>query len=534
METSPDPTLRLAIAAWRASLPAMSADDIAELESHLLDSAAELQKTGLSESEAFLIAKRRLGSPAEFVEEFHLECDPLRPAAAAKAIVANVKKATRDRGNLLIAVGVTAVLVAIGIPIWLNQRPYSASVLIEIMRSGTLLEFGSFKSSPVPNESPMVSAKEFFASQVEIATAPETLRQVCNKLGLDKRWKLQNRDEAVQRLRKMVTGNGETGSDLICLTVRSQDPKEAADLAEEWANAYIERRKRLERERIDLVLVTLTQARKGQEMIVEKSRAKMIEMVQALGIVDLGLRNDRGMEGDGIKDNIYQSAMQLELQTKKEISDFKSQLESMEDKKDEELIGAASNHGIVDPKTAAIYSAYLADQTKLKQMEELGVGPNHPDMVALKTGIESQQNQLARDAKNIRNALKTKLLNAQSVLANVEKITEESKQDSIDARSNYAKYHQAKDDYLLQQDILQSMVAEQERARLNNLMPRQPAIFHGHASRPPDHGFLDSPVWWGIAAGTGGLGTALLLLGLRRRKGAKTPLGECAARSALA
>ena len=222
METSSDPTLRLAIAAWRASLPAMSDDSVAELESHLLDSTAELQKTGLSASEAFLIARRRLGDSSDFAEELEHAPPSRRPAAGAKAVAGRVRFPTNACSRILTGLGVTALLVAIAIPVWLTFTPYSASAMIEILRTSTIYEFGSFKNSPTPDDSRSGPHKEFVATQIEIVAAPETLRQVAKKLGLAERWKLQSQDQAVRRLRKMVKTNGANGTNLIRVTVRSR------------------------------------------------------------------------------------------------------------------------------------------------------------------------------------------------------------------------------------------------------------------------------------------------------------------------
>ena len=105
-------------------------------------------------------------------------------------------------------------------------------------------------------------------------------------------------------------------------------------------------------------------------------------------------------------------------------------------------------------------------------------------------------------------------LSATAILASTQKITADSKQDSIDARSDYAKYHQAKDDYALQQEILQSMVAEQEKARLVNLMPRSPATFHEHATEAFHYSKPNAKLQLGLGAVLGlilGLGFAFFL-----------------------
>lgn len=64
-----------AIAAWKAEILAkshLSAGDVQELEDHLRDEMEELQKAGLAEDEAFLIAVRRMGSSTALAGELAL------------------------------------------------------------------------------------------------------------------------------------------------------------------------------------------------------------------------------------------------------------------------------------------------------------------------------------------------------------------------------------------------------------------------------------------------------------------------------
>src|SRR5690349_5770279 len=65
--------LNVAIQRWRVQLAHTSsfrADDLEELESHLLDSQRSLRAVGLSDEEAFLIAIRRIGSGDALAGEF--------------------------------------------------------------------------------------------------------------------------------------------------------------------------------------------------------------------------------------------------------------------------------------------------------------------------------------------------------------------------------------------------------------------------------------------------------------------------------
>jgi hypothetical protein len=65
--------LEHALDGWRKEIQrdgTVDDEQRAELEGHLLESLAELQALGLSEEEAFLIARRRLGETSQISHEF--------------------------------------------------------------------------------------------------------------------------------------------------------------------------------------------------------------------------------------------------------------------------------------------------------------------------------------------------------------------------------------------------------------------------------------------------------------------------------
>jgi len=72
--------LNVAIINWRKALgaqPNFQKTDLEELEDHLREEIAELEQSGLSQEEAFLIASRRLGNPEDLNGEFAI-ADPER------------------------------------------------------------------------------------------------------------------------------------------------------------------------------------------------------------------------------------------------------------------------------------------------------------------------------------------------------------------------------------------------------------------------------------------------------------------------
>jgi len=73
MEPTTPFDLNQAIQRWREDLgqsPAFRSENLFELESHLRDSVATLQRQGLSDEEALLVATKRLGTAASLESEF--------------------------------------------------------------------------------------------------------------------------------------------------------------------------------------------------------------------------------------------------------------------------------------------------------------------------------------------------------------------------------------------------------------------------------------------------------------------------------
>lgn len=361
-------------------------------------------------------------------------------------------------------------------------KKYPGRVLMEVERSSAVTS-GAIGDDEQIRKAAM-SGATFLPTEFKVITSKETLSGVIKKMNLVDKWKVANVDEAFEKLERMVEADEERGTDLIRIEVLSTDKVEAKDLANEIANAYIERRNKIEQDRVDLAFQTLTATRKGQEQAVERARNHMLEIVQQEQIVDLdlGVPWMRSSETNGGANSLYQSAQHMSLQKKSEISDYKAQLKSIEDKEGDALISAAALLGLVDQKLNTVYIQYNQDQTQLSEMKQLGVGPNHPQMQALLARLETQKTQLENEVKLLRNNLKERVKMTEDALVTAQEITDEQKQLSINDRGKYTKYQMAKDNYAMQKDVLNSMIEQQEKARVVGLMPRKPAQIHEHAT----------------------------------------------------
>lgn len=113
MTSLPDMDLEGQIGQWRSYLerhPAISGDDLDELEHHLRDQVLDLQVSGLADDEAFLVAVRRIGNLEHVSHEFARE----NSERLWKQLVLNDSSPpSRRRPTLHVAIGLAIVAAAV-------------------------------------------------------------------------------------------------------------------------------------------------------------------------------------------------------------------------------------------------------------------------------------------------------------------------------------------------------------------------------------------------------------------------------------
>ena len=139
------------------------------------------------------------------------------------------------------------------------------------------------------------------------------------------------------------------------------------------------------------------------------------------------------------KVDAHRNALESEQHARKEINKFKSQLESLTDKQGEEVVAAAANFGIEEPKTAALLSTYLADLAELQQLERR-FGPLHPTLQNQRQKVESERAQLDEAAESIRTTMENQLSTATAILASMEKVTEETRKEAMEPRQAFEEF----------------------------------------------------------------------------------------------
>lgn len=374
------------------------------------------------------------------------------------------------------------VFLTAAIVTWIMPRKYPGTVLIQVERlsgSATSLD------DPAAERRNISEGMYFLPTEFKVITSKETLNIVIDKLGLVERWKLNTREEAYQKLLGMVDASEERGTSLIKIEVLSTDREEAAEIANEVAEAYRNRRTQMENERVQTAFQTITRTLEAQSKAVRDAQARMLELVQRYGIVDHNITNPfayyAAPETNTGVTSLYQASREMQLRKEAEIADYQSQLDAIKDKEGEALISAAAAINLTDPKIQSTYSQYLQAQAEFQGLLKAGYGRRHPLVQRVATTIEEYKKQLDDGIKNLREVLEDRIKTARDVLENIKNIAEGKKEESIDDRGKYQEYQLAKDEFNRQKQVFDQMTAEMEKTRVATLMPRTPAVIHERA-----------------------------------------------------
>jgi uncharacterized protein involved in exopolysaccharide biosynthesis len=297
MDTPLTFNLSIALTAWHASLPAtLPPDTLAELESHLLDSMAELQPTGLSEEEAFGIACSRLGSLEDLAKEFQGKgAGGTEPHPATGMPMHAAQRPRRGWIRGMVVLGVLGLGAALLIPLWRVMIPkkYAASTLIQIRPQPDLTVGGA---GAILETTFRAHLNEAGLADVEstILTSGVVLDKVVADLHLNDRWGTETPQMAAQRLKSMIETTWLPDAKSLRLMVTSTDKKEPAELANTIAAGYLDHSAKIDSQRYKAAHQFMTAARKQQEAHVEMARNEMLQLIQDFGIVEAPAADSAG------------------------------------------------------------------------------------------------------------------------------------------------------------------------------------------------------------------------------------------------
>ncbi|MCX6856766.1 MAG: hypothetical protein NTV80_17895, partial [Verrucomicrobia bacterium] len=135
------------------------------------------------------------------------------------------------------------------------------------------------------NDDMMAPSDVVIKNEFEAITKPETLYPVVEKLDLQKRWTLPNRQAALGKLKGNLDTQSSVRSDFVVIEYYDQDPNTAVEIANAVAASYMTQRTEVESSQKKLALETIGQQIMEQEQLRDQARLKMQEAKKKAGIV---------------------------------------------------------------------------------------------------------------------------------------------------------------------------------------------------------------------------------------------------------
>ena len=298
----------------------------------------------------------------------------------------------RDRKEVILAVALLTIVTGTAYTLMMPKK-FTATTQLEVREDEMDVDPFYERQATRMGYNPF-----FLMTQEKIMKSRPVLTEVIRNLNLQKVWGAElNEDKspvapelALQILARSLRVEQDRDTTLMNVGATSEDPKLAAEIANEIANVYRDRRLFAKRREIQHAIDAMSNEVRKQQERVEEAEAELERIRQERGIALIG-RGQMGIRVETTSLNMLESersSARVEMLVRKARMD---QLEGLEGDK---LMDAAA-YIVQDPTLLSIRQQFIDSQVSLQLMLKNGVvGENHPDVLRLKGAVEELQRQL--------------------------------------------------------------------------------------------------------------------------------------------
>ncbi|MGD9612909.1 MAG: GumC family protein [Kiritimatiellia bacterium] len=377
----------------------------------------------------------------------------------------------RDRKEVILAVALLTIVTGTAYTLMMPKK-FTATTQLEVREDA--MDVDPFFERQV---SRMGYNPFFLMTQEKIMKSRPVLTAVIRNLNLQKVWGAElNEDKspvapelALQILSRSLRVEQDRDTTLMNISVTTEDQKRSAEIANEIANVYRDRRLVAKRREIQHAIDAMSNEVRKQQERVEEAEAELERIRQERGIALIG-RGQMGIRVEATRLNMLESersSARVEMLVRKARMD---QLEGLEGDK---LMDAAA-YIVQDPTLLSIRQQLIDSQVSLQLMIQNGVmGENHPDVLRLKGAVDELRRQLASALDGLKAGIKADYEVArQKYVALDEELAEIKTTDIVSEGENFLPFDRAERNVSIQRDILTALRARITQTGIEVEVPR--------------------------------------------------------------
>ncbi|MEP6808700.1 MAG: polysaccharide biosynthesis tyrosine autokinase [Chthoniobacterales bacterium] len=370
---------------------------------------------------------------------------------------------------VLILLAFFLVLATAAVVTYFQPREFQSSVFVEVKSTAQNVRIFGTGDPNLPVHDPTLAPTVY-----QVIQRTGVLYPVIDDLKLQDKWAKNGirptKEQAYQRLRSRLEVDEVRNTDLLQISVYSQDPQEAADIANRIVEVYQSTRVDEEKDLMNRAVASMNEEVAKQQKKVDESLADVSRIRDQEGVVDL---NPEGMEDTSMPVNnmvIKQEGEVNDAETK--VAVLSTQLDQIEKLKGEDLMRMMPTLKIDDPTIQKILPLYQEAVAQEALLLNSGLAENHPKVRALRATKAVYTRQLEEQVTIIRSALQKNLATAQTTRDELQKRLDGINKRQLDSKNSSATYSRAKNLYIKEKMLLDGVRARAQTQTMELAMPR--------------------------------------------------------------
>ena len=389
----------------------------------------------------------------------------------------------RDRKEVILAVALLTIVTGTAYTLMMPKK-FTATTQLEVREDA--MDVDPFYDRQV---SRLGYNPFFLMTQEKVMKSRPVLTEVIRNLNLQRVWGTElNEDKspvtpelALQILSRSIRIEQDRDTTLMNISVTSEDAKRAAEIANEIANVYRDRRLFAKRREIQRAIDAMSNEVRKQQERVEEAEAELEKIRQEQGISLIG-RGNASIRVEATRINMLEgerSGSRVEMLVRK------ARLDQLEGLEGEKLMDAAA-YIVSDPTLLGIRQQLIDSQVSLQLMLKNGVmGANHPDVLRLQGAVDELRRQLSSALDGLKAGLKADYEVSRQKYEALEEELQHIKTLDIESEGkNYLPFDRADRNVAIQRDILTALRARITQTGIEVEVPRTTVEVIEEAEQP--------------------------------------------------